>query len=111
MEGKFPNRILPYVLLFPSITVVVIFLIFPSVQALRLSFFEVSPFTGRGTFVGLANFRELLSSELYRHSLSITLLLAAGIVGIGISVSLAAAVLANQPLSGLRGDPVDLPWP
>jgi len=111
MEGKFPNRILPYVLLFPSITVVVIFLIFPSVQALRLSFFEVSPFTGRGTFVGLANFRELLSSELYRHSLSITLLLAAGIVGIGISVSLAVAVLANQPLRGLGVYRVALLWP
>lgn len=111
MEGRFPNRVLPYVLLAPSIAVVLVFLILPSVEALRLSFFEVSPFTGRGTFVGLANFRELLSSAVYRHSLSVTFVFAGAVVALAISVSLAVALLASQPLRGLGVYQVAILWP
>jgi sn-glycerol 3-phosphate transport system permease protein len=111
MEGRFPNRVLPYVLLAPSIAVVAVFLILPSVQALRLSFFEVSPFTGRGTFVGLANFRELLSSAVYRHSLTVTLVFAGAVVALAISASLAVALLASQPLRGLGLYRVAILWP
>lgn len=111
MEGRFPNRVLPYVLLAPSIAVVLVFLIVPSVQALRLSFFEVSPFTGRGTFVGLANFRELLSSAVYRRSLTVTVVFAGAVVALGISVSLAMALLASQPLRGLGVYRVAILWP
>jgi sn-glycerol 3-phosphate transport system permease protein len=111
MQGRFPNRVLPYVLLAPSIAVVVVFLILPSVEALTLSFFEVSPFTGRGTFVGLANFRELLSSAVYRHSLAVTLVFAGAVVALAISVSLAVALLASQPLKGLGLYRVAILWP
>src|SRR6266511_1477386 len=98
MEGRFPNRMLPYALLFPSLAVIVVFLIVPAVQSLRLAFYEVSPFTGRGFFVGLSNFRVLLGSDIYRHSLGITL-------------SLAVAVLASQPLRGLGLYRVAILWP
>jgi sn-glycerol 3-phosphate transport system permease protein len=111
MGGRFPNRVLPYVLLLPSIAVVAVFLIYPSVQALRLSFFEVSPFTGRGTFVGLANFRELLTSEVYRHSLRVTILFAGSVVALGMTVSLGVAVLASQPLRGIGFYRVVILWP
>lgn len=111
MEGRFPDRVLPYVLLAPSIVVVVVFLILPSVEALRLSLYEVSPFTGRGTFVGLANFRELLASEVYRHSLGVSLVFAAGAVSLGLSVALAVAVLASLPLRGLGFYRVAILWP
>jgi sn-glycerol 3-phosphate transport system permease protein len=111
MEGRFPNRVLPYVLLAPSIAVVGVFLILPSIQALKLSFFEVSPFTGRGTFVGLGNFRELLSSAVYRHSLAVTSVFAVAVVALAMSVSLAVAVLASQPLRGLGLYRVAILWP
>lgn len=111
MEGRFPNRMLPYLLLFPSIAIVVVFLIVPSLQALRLAFFEVSPFTGRGLFVGLSNFRELVGSDIYRHSLAITLLIAGGIVSAGMTVSLGVALLASQPLRGLGVYRVAILWP
>jgi sn-glycerol 3-phosphate transport system permease protein len=111
MEGRFPNRMLPYLLLFPSIAIVVVFLIIPSLQALRLAFFEVSPFTGRGLFVGLSNFRELVGSDIYRHSLAITLLIAGCIVSAGMTVSLGVAMLASQPLRGLGVYRVAILWP
>jgi sn-glycerol 3-phosphate transport system permease protein len=111
MEGRFPNRVLPYLLLLPSVVVVLIFLVLPSIQALWLSFFEVSPFTGHGTFVGLGNFRELLASDVYRHSLSVTLVFAAAVVAAGMSLALGLAVLASQPLRGLGIYRVAILWP
>ena len=111
MEGRFPGRILPYALLFPSIAVIAVFLLVPAVEALRLSFFEVSPFTGRGTFVGLANFRELVRSDIYRGSLSVTLLFAVGVVALGLAGSLAVAVLASLRLPGFGVYRTVLLWP
>lgn len=111
MEARFPHRGLPYLLILPSIAVVAVFLLLPSVQALRLSFFEVAPFSGRGTFVGLANFQEILSSAVYRGSLAVTLLFAVGVVAIGMCVSLGIAVLASQPLRGLGVYRTALLWP
>jgi len=111
MEGRFPNRWLPYVLLAPSIAVVVVFLVVPSLQALWLSLFEVSPFSGRGSFVGLANFRELLGSDLYRQSLQVTFLFALGVVALGLVVSLAVAVLASQRFPGAAAYRTMLLWP
>jgi sn-glycerol 3-phosphate transport system permease protein len=111
MEGRFPDRRLPYLLLLPSIAVIVVFLVVPSIQALRLSLFEVAPFTGRGTFVGLANFREVLGSAVYRQSLQVSFLFAGGVVAVGLTVSLAVAVLASQPLRGLGLYRTALLWP
>jgi len=111
MEGRFPDRVLPYLLLLPSVVVVLVFLVVPSIQALRLSLFEVSPFTGRGTFVGLGNFRELLGSDIYRHSLGVTLVFALAVVTGGMSAALGLAVLASQPLRGLGMYRVAILWP
>jgi sn-glycerol 3-phosphate transport system permease protein len=111
MEGRFPDRRLPYALLLPSIAVIAVFLLVPSVQALRLSFFEVAPFTGRGTFVGLGNFRELVTSEVYRHSLAVSLLFALGVVALGLAGSLAVALLASLPFPGFGVYRTALLWP
>lgn len=111
MEGRFPNRWLPYLLLAPSVVVVAVFLIIPSAQALWLSLFEVSPFTGGGRFVGLSNFVELIGSPVYRASLGITLLFALGVVTLGMTLSLAAALLANQRVPGLAAYRTVLLWP
>ncbi len=111
MEGRFPNRWLPYVLLLPSVAIVVVFLLIPAIQALYLSLFEVSPFGGRANFVGLGNFRELLASGEYLHSLRVSLLFAAAAVVSGLAVSLGIAVLANQRIPGITLYRTALLWP
>ncbi|HEU5320667.1 MAG TPA: sugar ABC transporter permease, partial [Methylomirabilota bacterium] len=111
MEGRFPNRALPYGLLLPSLAVIAVFLLYPALQSLRLSLFEVSPFTGRGSFVGLANFRELLTSDVYRASLAVSVVFAAGVVAAGLTLSLAVAVLASLPVRGLGVWRTALLWP
>lgn len=111
MEGRFPNRTLPYVLILPSIAIVAMFLILPSLQALYLSFFEVSPFGNRLLYVGLNNFREILTSDAYRFSLRLSLVFAVGVVVLSMSVSLGMAVLANKPLRGIGFYRTFLLWP
>ena len=111
MEGRFPNRTLPYLLIFPSIATVAVFLIFPSIQALYLSFFEVSPFGNKLLFVGLNNFREILTSEAYHFSLRLSILFAVGVVILSMSASLGMAVLASKPLRGIGVYRTLLLWP
>ena len=111
MEGRFTNRWLPYLLVLPSVAIVVVFLLGPSVQVLYLSLFEVASFGGRSNFVGLGNFRELLASDEYLHSLQVSLLFAAGAVVSGMAVSLGIAVLANRRIPGIALYRTALLWP
>ncbi|MFI5340727.1 MAG: carbohydrate ABC transporter permease [Candidatus Methylomirabilales bacterium] len=111
MEGRFPNRTLPYLLILPSIAIVGVFLILPSIQALYLSFFEVSPFGNKLLFVGLNNFREILTSEDYQFSLRLSVLFAVGVVILSMSASLGMAVLASKPLRGIGLYRTLLLWP
>ncbi|MBI1915320.1 MAG: sugar ABC transporter permease [Planctomycetes bacterium] len=111
MEGRFPNRWLPYVLVLPSVAIVVVFLLVPSGQALYLSLFELSPFGGRANFIGLGNFQELLGSKEYRHSVQVSLLFAGAVVLSGMVVSLGIAVLANQRIPGITIYRTALLWP
>lgn len=110
-EGRFPDRKLPYVLVLPSIAIVAIFLILPSIQALYLSFFEVSPFGNKLLFVGLGNFREILTLDSYQASLRLSVLFAVAVVILSMSVSLGMAVLANKPLRGIGLYRTFLLWP
>jgi len=86
-------------------------LILPSLQALYLSLFEVSPFGTRAIFVGLNNFREILTSDDYRFSLRLSVLFAIAVVVLSMSVSLGMAVLANKPLRGIGLYRTFLLWP
>ncbi len=111
MEGRYPNRLLPYLLLLPSVLVVLVFLVIPSVQALVQSMRLVDPFTGRGFYVGLRNFVDLFTSEEYRHSIVVSVIFAAGTTLLGLSAGLGLALLVNQPLRGAWLYRTALLWP
>ena len=101
-QRRFKSRVLPYLLLLPSIVVVIIFLIIPSIQSLYLSFFKISPFGDRYFFVGFRNFVKLFTSEEYLHSLIITIIFAASVIAIGITLGLIISTLLNIRLKGLK---------
>lgn len=111
MPSRFPSRILPYVLLAPSVLIVVIFLIVPSLQSLYLSFFQTSPFGDRMIFVGLRNFSRILRSSEYLNAFWVTLVAALVVVGVGLTVSLLFAVLANQRVRGSHIYRTLMIWP
>ncbi len=101
MQGRFPNKWLPYLLLSPSIVVVVVFFIVPTVKSIQQSLYRVSPFGDRRFFVGLANFERLFTASSYLDSLTRTLTFAIAVVLLGLSISVVIAALLNQRLKGL----------
>nr|WP_285229858.1 sn-glycerol-3-phosphate ABC transporter permease UgpA [Neorhizobium galegae] len=89
----FPNKILPYVLVAPQIILTVIFFFWPASQALYQSAMREDPFGLRSNFVGLANFRLILSDENYLHALQVTIVfsVATALLSMGLALLLATA--------------------
>jgi sn-glycerol 3-phosphate transport system permease protein len=111
MKSHFDNKILPYILLAPSLVIIGYFLFYPTVETFRLSFYRLGPFGIRKMFIGLENFIELLTSADYLNSIKVSFLFSAGVVLVGLSMSLALAVLANQKVAGSRVYRAMLIWP
>lgn len=124
MQAVFRNRWLPYILLLPTLIVLVLFLYYPIISTFELSFFRAAPNGIDLTYVGLANYQRLLDPQLqqaesgaliirnpYVLVLGRSVLFSAAIVIGGLAVSLGVAMLANQKISGIRIYRTLLIWP
>ncbi len=111
MQTRFPNRFLPYLLLAPSVIVVLIFFVIPSVQSLYLSFYRVAPLGNRKIFVGMQNFTRLFEDPGYLNSISVSVKFAGFVVLVGLAASLGVAVVANQRYRGFAVYRTMLIWP
>ncbi|WP_105430952.1 sn-glycerol-3-phosphate ABC transporter permease UgpA [Neorhizobium sp. T6_25] len=89
----FPNKILPYFLVAPQIVLTIIFFFWPASQALYQSAMREDPFGLQSKFVGLANFRLILSDENYLHALQVTIVfsVATALLSMGLALLLATA--------------------
>lgn len=110
-ESYFKEKILPYLLVSPSILVIVIFLVYPFYEAFRLSFFRGGAWGTNEMYVGLANYIELFTSPKYLASLGRTLLFATLVTGLGMAVSLGLALLLNQKIKGRLFYRTAIIWP
>lgn len=81
----------------PWIVGFLVFTVYPIYYTLRISFTRYSGF-GQPTWVGLANYRGLLSDVVFWDSLQNTLYYTVLAVPIGIVVAMAMAIAMNQPL-------------
>lgn len=107
----FRHKTLPYVLLAPQLLVTVIFFFLPAGQAMWQSFRLEDPFGLSSQFVGLANFRDLLSSSDYLDSFKVTALFSVLVAVLGLSISLLLAVMADRVVKGARLYRTLLIWP
>jgi sn-glycerol 3-phosphate transport system permease protein len=89
------------IFLAPSLVIFSAFVFYPLLKAAYLGFYETDPFGNQGDFVGVDQYRTVLSSETFRHSLWVTFLFALYTVPPGILLGLALALLANQKLPGI----------
>jgi len=87
---------LPWLLLVPQMTVILVFFFWPAVQALLQSLQQQDPFGTSIEFVGLDNFRQLLRDPSYVESFKTTALFSVLVAGLGISLSLLLAVFADR---------------
>jgi sn-glycerol 3-phosphate transport system permease protein len=107
----FPNKILPYLLLAPQIVLTVIFFFWPASQALYQSVLREDPFGLKSGFVGLANFRAVLSNPDYLHSLEVTVIFSLSTALLSMAVALLLATAADRVVRGKNIYRTLLIWP
>lgn len=124
MPAVFRNRWLPYLLLVPTLIILVAFLYYPIISTFNLSFYKAAPNGIDLTYIGLDNYARLLNPQItYTESgtmlikgdyflvLGRSVLFSLTIVVGGLAASLGVATLANQKLRGIRIYRTLLIWP
>ncbi|WP_203858765.1 carbohydrate ABC transporter permease [Plantactinospora mayteni] len=95
------SRWVPYAFLLPGIALFSVFFAWPAMMAIRLSFYEynvVSP----ARFVGLDNFRRLLTDDRFHLALGNSALYLVGMIPFAVIIPIWLAVLVNQKVRGIR---------
>ena len=115
MSRRFETRILPWVLLAPALAVVLGLVLYPVARTVWLSFREAGlPYLARGQshFVGLDNYRALVSDPHLRQVMVTTAVFGIACVAATMVLGLAVALLLNQRFRGrsLLAVLVLLPW-
>ncbi|MBZ0283916.1 MAG: sugar ABC transporter permease [Anaerolineae bacterium] len=110
-QGLFKSRVMPIFLLAPTITILALFLYYPSIETFRLSTLLARLGARRTAFVCLDNFTSLIVDPDYIRTIGITIGLGLAIVIIGLVLALLVATMAYQPLFGARIYRTLLIWP
>jgi len=103
-----------WLLLLPTVVILVIFLYYPALQSFVLSTYRSNLILGTRRFIGLDNFRQLFTgilAPMYRQVVLQSIVFSASVVILGLIVSLAFAMLANQKVTGSRVYRLLLIWP
>lgn len=106
------NTLFPYLLLLPSLIVIIGLVVYPAISTLYLSTFQTGPMFPVSMFVGLDNYWSVINSASFRHSLGVTSYFVAASLVLTVVVGLAVAILLNQDFYGrsIVRAAVILPW-
>ena len=107
----FRGKLLPYLLLTPQIAVTLVFFFWPAGQAIRQSVLREDPFGLSSEFVGLENFREVLSDPLYLNAVWNTAVFSTSVAALALGAALFLAVLADKSIRGAGVYKTLLIWP
>ncbi len=94
----FNNPVLPYLLLVPQMAITVVFFFLPGFQAVLMSFQQQDAFGTSVVFVGLENFRLVLTNPDYMASLWRTLYFSFSVTVLAMVPALLLAVAADRVL-------------
>lgn len=107
----FNNRLLPYLLLAPQMTVTALFFFWPAGQAVWQSMFLPDPFGLNDLFVGLENFQFLLTDRYYLASFQTTAVFSFLVTVLSMGIALWLAVTADRVIKGSGLYRTLLIWP
>jgi sn-glycerol 3-phosphate transport system permease protein len=107
----FPQKLLPYLLLLPQLAITLVFFYWPASQALYQSVLREDPFGLASQFVGLGNFRRVLSDPGYLNAAENTLLFSAATAFLAMATALLLAVMADKVVRGKGFYRTLLIWP
>ncbi len=108
---RFRSRWLPYALIAPQMAIVLVFFFWPAAQALWQSVLSQDAFGTSVQFVGLENFERLFADDTYLASFRTTAVFSGLVAGIGLTLALLLAVMADRVLQGTRIYQTLLVWP
>jgi sn-glycerol 3-phosphate transport system permease protein len=107
----FKHKFLPYLLVAPQIAITLVFFIWPASQAVFQSVLQEDPFGLSSTFVGLSNFVDIFTDEIYLHSIYVTAVFSLSVAVIAMSVSLLLAAMADRVIKGATAYKTLIIWP
>ncbi|AOZ94528.1 glycerol-3-phosphate ABC transporter permease [Paenibacillus crassostreae] len=99
--NRWLERVIAYAFLAPSLVLFSIFLFYPLIKSVYLSMYLTDPRGRVAQFVGLKNFTDLLSSELFYKSITNTLSFILLTVPTGIILAMLLAAIAQNRLRGI----------
>ena len=108
---RFKSRWLPWLLIAPQLSIVLVFFFWPAGQALYQSVLQEDAFGASREFVGLANFDRLWNDSGYLDSFKTTAVFSLLVAVTGLSVSLLLAVMADRVGRGAGLYKTLLIWP
>ncbi|MFW5827742.1 MAG: carbohydrate ABC transporter permease, partial [Alkalispirochaeta sp.] len=105
---------LGWVLLLPTLLILVMFLYYPVIQSLVLSTHRSNLILGTRSFVGLENFRAIFfgpQAPAFWQATIQTILFAVLVTAPGVAIGMVLATLASKPVKGGRFYRIMLIWP
>ncbi len=113
-NAVFSSRWIQWVYLVPTLLILVIFIFYPAWKTIVLSFYRSNLFLGTRTFIGLENYRNLISGPLapgFHQVFVQTVVFSVCVVFFGLSLSLFIAIQANKNVRGVKIYRMLLIWP
>jgi len=107
----FKSGWLPWLLLAPQAIVIAVFFFWPAAQALVQSLQQQDAFGASVQWVGLENFQRLFADSNYWASFQTTAIFSVLVAGLGLSISLLLAVMADRVIKGAAIYKTLLIWP
>src|SRR5476649_1328224 len=103
MQLGLSRRLTPYIFAAPAVLVMLFGLLYPVIEALRLSFYEVrlGEQTTPQAFRGLAIFAEALSDSSVLKSMAVTLEFSVVVVVVEMVLGVGLALILEKPLRGM----------
>lgn len=97
-QSVFHTPLLPFLLIAPQVTIVLVFFYWPAIQAVWQSFLLQDAFGLSVTFVAFENYAQLLHEPGYFDAIARTFAFSAMIALSSLSIALLLAVMADKPM-------------
>ncbi len=103
---------LPYMLVFPTLLLIVVIAVYPILNSIYLSFIDNPLLQSGSKFVGLNNYAKILSDPVFRSAISNTVIFTIASVVLETILGLGVALLINKtfPGRGLVRAAILVPW-
>jgi sn-glycerol 3-phosphate transport system permease protein len=110
-RAHFKNNWIAALAVAPQLLIVFVFFYWPASQAVYWSFTLEQPWGGGNTWVGLDNFKRVLSDPTYWDSLRVSTIFALSSTALAMAMGLTLALFVDRQLTGYRAYRIGLIWP